>query len=152
MDTIDENLNVFTSSEITLEQKEANLLLTNGIHYLYQETTKMSYVFVKKIIFPIANGKCVYLISKGTNIAYILPCYVLEKYVWFKNALDDEKFKSNKIETPLNNYILSVDPPYPGLMKHIYNKILNGTINDYISDRKKKFVDEQLSYFLLDID
>ena len=147
-----ESIDDVTCSHNPPEYMEGNLLLDNGIQYLYQKQNKHLYVYVKTINFPVAHGKCVYLVSKGTNIAYILPCYVLEKYVWFKNALDDEKFKSNKIETPLNNYILSVDPPYPGLMEHIYNKILYGTINEYISEKKKKFVDEQLSYFLLDID
>jgi hypothetical protein len=140
--TDEENVNI----------KESILLFENGIHYIYDshygkhnEYKEIDYTFYRRI-----NNKAVFLIAKGTNIAYIIPYYIIINYNWFNNALGECEFASNAVELPTGNIILSVESPYPYRLKFLYEKILNGSIREYQTDHDRMKTKEVFDYFGID--
>jgi hypothetical protein len=130
-----------------LFEQESDILLDEGIHYIYSDD---NYMDVDGNITPFVNGKVAYIVSRGMNVAYPVPLYLIKRYAWFNNALGESGFSSSKIELPTDNFILPVEAPYPKKLKLVYDKIMNGK-TDYISSLDKVSVKETFDYFCIDI-
>ena len=131
---------------------EAKFLLQNGIKYIYNTThynKNSKYLQVEKLNFPLTSGKIVYLIASGTNTAYILPYYILMMQEWFKNALNENQYKSALIHTHSDNIILTVEPPNPGMLNYLVEKLSRGRIGYYIDDKDTVAIKELLDYFCI---
>lgn len=131
--------------------KEGVFLLENGIQFIYNShyVHKGKYIKIIDMHFPISHGKCVYIVAEGTSIAYVIPYYVLMGYCWFKNALDENKYKSTLIYTPRDNIILSVKPPHPGRLSNLTMRLINGGQDEYICDYQKESIKEHFDYFCI---
>jgi hypothetical protein len=130
-----------------LFEQESDILLDKGIHYIYVDD---EYMDVDGNRTPFVNGKVAYIVSRGMNIAYPVPLYLIKRYTWFNNALGESGFSSSKIELPTDNIILPVEAPYPKKLKLVYDKIMNGK-TDYISSLDKVSAKETFDYFCIDI-
>jgi len=130
-----------------LFEQESDILLDEGIHYIYVDD---EYMDVDGNRTPFVNGKVAYIVSRGMNIAYPVPLYLIKRYTWFNNAIGESGFSSSKIELPTDNIILPVEAPYPKKLKLVYDKIMNGK-TDYISSLDKVSAKETFDYFCIDI-
>ena len=130
-----------------LFEQESDILLDKGIHYIYVDD---EYMNVNGNRTPFVNGKVAYIVSRGMNIAYPVPLYLIKRYTWFNNAIGESGFSSSKIELPTDNIILPVEAPYPKKLKLVYDKIMNGK-TDYISSLDKVSAKETFDYFCIDI-
>ena len=100
--------------------------------------------------FPLAIGKVIYLIAEGTDEAYVLPYYLIENITWFKEILLTLTKKAYKVsdtecllyETPLDNLIIVIKPPFPFKLKDNICYLLN-----YNIENKSKEFEENLKYF-----
>ena len=135
--------------------KEAKALVDNGIQYIYNAIyydQRSRYLKVSHLNFPLTSGKTVYLIASGTNIAYALPHYILMQQEWFKNALDETRYKSVLIHIYRDNIILKVEPPNPSLLNYLVAKLLKGTIGSFICKKDTSAIKELLDYFCIDME
>lgn len=130
-----------------LFKEESTILLSEGILYIYVDD---EYMNVNGNRTPFVNGKVAYIVSRGMNIAYPVPLYLIKRYTWFNNAIGESGFSSSKIELPTDNIILPVEAPYPKKLKLVYDKIMNGK-TDYISSLDKVSAKETFDYFCIDI-
>ena len=130
-----------------LFEQESDILLDKGIHYIYVDD---EYMDVDGNRTPFVNGKVAYIVSRGMNIAYPVPLYLIKRYTWFNNAIGESGFSSSKIELPTDNIILPVEAPYPKKLKLVYDKIMNCK-TDYISSLDKVSAKETFDYFCIDI-
>ena len=70
---------------------------------------------------------------------------------WFKNALNENRYKSALIRTHSDNIILTVESPNPGMLNYLVEKLSKGRIGYYIDDKDTVAIKELLDYFVLEL-
>jgi hypothetical protein len=139
---------------VNIYKDECRDLLKNGIKYVcYPVSDNLTYIplIIQNQKYPFVNGKVVFLVASGTNVAYIIPYYIIVEYTWFYNALENEHFSQNVINLLTGNIILPVCPPSPYKLDLICNKILFDDIKKYVSKEKEAVIKQQFDYFGIDI-
>ena len=71
-------------------EEESTILLAEGILYIYVDD---EYIDVGGNNSPFVNGKVAYVVSRGINIAYTVPLYLMKRYTWFNNAIVNLDFR-----------------------------------------------------------
>ena len=128
-------------------EEESTILLSEGILYVYVDD---EYIDVAGNNSPFVNGKVAYIVSRGMNVAYPIPLYLMKRHTWFNNALGESGFSSSKIELPTDNIILPVEAPYPKKLKFVYDKIISGR-TEYVTTLDRLSVEETFNYFGIDV-
>ena len=128
-------------------EEESTILLSEGILYVYVDD---EYIDVAGNNSPFVNGKVAYIVSRGMNVAYPVPLYLMKRYTWFNNAIGESGFSSSKIELPTDNIILPVEAPYPKKLKFVYDKIISGR-TEYVTTLDRLSVEETFNYFGIDV-
>ena len=135
-------------------EEECRILLQNGVNIKYVPppiSNGSRYVNIKVQPYPFVNGKVVYVVVKGTSIAYIFPYDILITHQWFNNILGNSGFKTNFINLPAGNILLPVDCPIPLKFNLIYDKIMKGSITEYIHKEDQPKLKDLFDYFGIDI-
>ena len=138
-----------TSIESNLYYNESQNMIELGINYLYDDITK-KYIQNKLRKYPITFDKVVFLIAKGTNVAYIVPNYIIIDFPWFKYALGERELSSSAIILETGNIVLPVECPCPSMLNYLYQKMMYGTVFDYVSNSQKERIIELFNYFGID--